>query len=345
LDRLLPKAALKDWLEWASARYHLLGPVESEDGSQAFAPLSQDRLPVLDNRRSCLPPKEAVLPSCETLFTFDPGDGEPRLLPAGGEFAPTLMLGMKPCDVRSLEVLDRVFLDGRFQDPYYAARRGSLVTVAYVCESKRWSCFCSSVGDPVEWSLAADVALTDVGDGYLASANTSAGEELLGCPAFREPSGDDLARRDVVWNALREAAEPFDPEAVAAAVDWEEPAWDAVAEKCIGCGVCSFLCPTCTCFDIQDETIGGGRVERFRVRDTCQFCDFTKMGHGHNPRPSRRERVRQRISHKFKYIVRQCGICGCVGCGRCVELCPVNADLRGVLSEILKENGCESISA
>jgi len=197
----------------------------------------------------------------------------------------------------------------------------------------------------VEWSLAADVALTDVGDGYLASANTSAGEELLGCPAFREPSADDLARRDVVWNALREAAEPFDPEAVAAAVDWEEPAWDAVAEKCIGCGVCSFLCPTCTCFDIQDETIGGGRVERFRVRDTCQFCDFTKMGHGHNPRPSRRERVRQRISHKFKYIVRQCGICGCVGCGRCVELCPVNADLRGVLSEIVKENGCESISA
>ncbi len=201
LDKLLPKTALKDWLEWASTRYHLLGPVEAEDGSRSFAAVSADRLPALDNRRQCASPKEAVLPSCETLFTFDPGDGQPRLVPPGGEFAPTLMVGMKPCDVRSLEVLDRVFLDGRFQDPYYAGRRKSLVTVAYVCESKRWSCFCSSVGDPIEWSLAADVALTDVGEAYVATANTPAGEELLGCPAFRDVSADELATRDIVWNA------------------------------------------------------------------------------------------------------------------------------------------------
>jgi len=97
--------------------------------------------------------------------------------------------------------------------------------------------------------------------------------------------------------------------------------------------VCNFLCPLCHCFDIQDETTADGGI-RFRCWDTCQFDEFTKMGAGHNPRAGRKERLRQRMSHKFKYLVEEFGQAGCTGCGRCVEMCPVNIDIRAVLAEL-----------
>ena len=105
----------------------------------------------------------------------------------------------------------------------------------------------------------------------------------------------------------------------------------ATRERCLACGACSFLCPTCHCFDIQDEVTAEGGV-RFRCWDTCQFGEFTRMGAGHNPRPTQKERVRQRVSHKFKYLVEEFGRLGCTGCGRCVEACPVNIDIRSVLA-------------
>lgn len=344
-EKLLPKNRLTDWLREMESRYTLLGPVEGADGPPEFRRVTADCELVLNNRRFAVSPKEAVLPRCETLFKVDPGKPEPEISTALGESAPALLMGLKPCDMRSLEVLDKVFLDGRFQDPYYARRREKLVTAAYVCESKRWSCFCSSVGDPVEWAAVADVCLTDVGDAYVFTANTPAGESLIAGAAFEDVPPEAKERRDQVHEALRSAEASYPSADVAARVDWDEPSWEAIAEKCLGCGVCSYMCPTCTCFDIQDETGPGNVVERYRVRDTCQFCDFTKMGHGHNPRPGRTERARQRVSHKFRYIFQQCGILGCVGCGRCVELCPVNVDLRKVLLEIVRNNERESVSA
>ena len=119
-------------------------------------------------------------------------------------------------------------------------------------------------------------------------------------------------------------------------VDWEDPIWAEMAQKCLGCAVCSYMCPSCSCFDIQDETTGS-TIERYRCRDTCQFTDFTLMGAGHNPRPEKKMRVRQRVMHKFKYQMEQFQMLGCTGCGRCVENCPVNIDLRAVLERVAGE--------
>lgn len=346
-EKLISKDKLQEWLRALESGYEVVAPVAAADGPTAFAPLAEGMQPVLDNAARQLSPKEYVLPRCEKLFTYRQNGAEPRIEPGVPEAKATVVFGAHPCDVQAMNVLDRVFLDGRFHDPYYQARREKMVTVAYMCERKRWSCFCASVGDPVEWAKSADAAVTDLGGSYSVVTFTEKGEALVSAAEalFSDAEQGDIAKRESAWTTLGEAEEHYDPATTAAHVDWNEPAWDEIAERCIGCGVCSFMCPTCTCFDIQDETLPGGAVERFRVRDTCQFCDFTKMGAGHNPRPGRKERARQRLSHKFRYILKQCGVCGCVGCGRCVELCPVNSDIRKVLKEITSEDERQSVSA
>jgi len=344
-DRIIAKKKFKEWLKELSGEFALVGPIRQEEGPPIFTEVASDADLVLDNRGWEMPPKEYLLPRCETLFTFDTKKGEEKVESAVPEPKRTLMIGLRPCDLRSLAVLDAVYLEGQFKDPYYASRRANTVTMAYICESKRWSCFCSSVGDPIEWVKAGDLALTDVGDSYLITAFDDGGTGLLKSSLLDKPTEAQLAERDRIWDALRESSERFDPDVVAKAVDWDEAVWDEIARKCLGCGICSYLCPTCTCFDIQDDVLEDGKVERFRVRDTCQFCHFTKMSAGHNPRPTKKERARQRISHKFRYTMETCGILSCTGCGRCVELCPVNIDIRRVITEVSKSEDRESVKA
>ncbi|MCC6485278.1 MAG: 4Fe-4S dicluster domain-containing protein [Armatimonadetes bacterium] len=341
---VLEKSDLSTWLAAMAVDHEVVGPQSQASGPPAFQPLPPGVTPLLDNGQWTLPPKDHILPRSETLFTFQRTPEGPAIIPGIPRPQATVLIGLRPCDLRSLSILDEVYLDGRFKDPYYKARRDNLLTVAYVCEKKRWSCFCSSVGDPVEWAAAADVSLTDIGERYVVCANSPAGETLARLIPMALVTESDIAQRDCVWEELRVAERKFDASEAAEFVNWDSAEWTQLAERCIGCGVCSYLCPTCTCFDIQDEELSGGCVERYRVRDTCQFCDFTHMGHGHNPRPGKPERIRQRVSHKFKYIVEQCGILGCVGCGRCVELCPVNTDLREVLKRMSDSHEHQSVS-
>ena len=344
-DRVIAKKKFKGWLKELAGELALVGPVRQEEGPPVFEEAAPDADFVLDNREWVMSPKECVLPRCETLFVFETAKGEEKVESAVTTPKRTLMLGLRPCDLRALTVLDNVYLDGQFKDPYYASRRANTITMSYICESKRWSCFCTLVGEPVEWIKGGDLALTDVGDSYIVTAFSDTGITLLKSDLLETPNEEQIAERDQVWSRLAEAPEHLDSDKVAEAVDWNEAAWDEIAQKCVGCGICSYMCPTCTCFDIEDEVLEGGKVERFRVRDTCQFCHFTRMSAGHNPRPSRKERARQRLSHKFKYTMQTYGILSCTGCGRCVELCPVNIDIRRVISEVMKSEDREPVNA
>jgi ferredoxin len=181
-----------------------------------------------------------------------------------------------------------------------------------------------------------DILLKDLNGKYLIETVTQRGEELVEKLSWlNDATKEDVERaRKLSMEAeaavtskvpVKEAIEKLDGM-------FDDLLWDQVYQKCLGCGVCTFLCPTCCCFDILEEEGDGGR--RVRIWDSCQFSCFTLQGGGHNPRPSGKERMRQRIMHKFNYFVKNHDESFCVGCGRCVRECPVNLDIREVVSAI-----------
>ena len=346
MDKIVARDKMAQWLQSLREKYELIGPVERADSAPEFKDIDSNSDIALDNAAWLMPPKDFLLPRTETLAVYDPKDESEPLKTPLAEDKPRLMLGLRACDARAIKVLDSVYLEGAFQDPYYAARRKGMVMVGNVCDEARWSCLCTSVGDPIEWLKDLDAIVTDIGDSFVVTANTPVGESLLDSSYsshLSNPSDDQLKLKQAAWDKLAAVEKkPFaeklskDPSTAlrASFLSWEDPIWEKFSRKCLGCGICSYLCPSCSCFDIQDETVQGV-TERFRCRDTCQTCYFTLMP-SHNPRPERKMRVRQRLSHKFKYQPEQFGMLGCTGCGRCVDLCPVNLDIRINTGEVIE---------
>jgi len=318
MDRIIAKAEIISWLLAHAERYRVIGPVAQTEGPAVYRDIDSNSEIVLGNESWTMPPREMQIIEPYT-------DGRPLLL-----------MGLRLCDARAIQVLDRVYLNGPFKDPYYAAKRENSILIGTVCAEPRWSCFCTSVGGPIEWTKLLDVTLTDIGERLYITANTEAAEALLSAASLAEPTEEQKRMKEAAWQAL--AASPMRPFAgrdISAALEWDHPVWAEIADRCLACGICNYLCPSCSCFDIQDEVVRLDCVERFRCRDTCQFSDFTRMGAGHNPRAAQLPRSRQRIMHKFRYQPEQIGTYGCSGCGRCIEACPVNIDIRRILEAMV----------
>ncbi|NTU59842.1 MAG: 4Fe-4S ferredoxin, partial [Deltaproteobacteria bacterium] len=239
---------------------------------------------------------------------------------------------------RSFVFLDKVFDQDKYRDPYYVAHRERSTVVSLACAAPPYAaCFCTSVGGEPVGGEGADVLLTRLGDDYLAEFLTPKGEALLPCFADARPAD---AAAEAAKEEVRRAAEGAIRSRVPARevkpildANFEHPFWAALHQSCLACGTCTFLCPTCHCFDIGDETKGDDG-ERIRNWDSCMFPLFTLETSGHNPRPSQKERWRQRVMHKFRYIPENFDTVGCVGCGRCVLNCPVNLDIRKIVTDI-----------
>ena len=201
------------------------------------------------------------------------------------------------------------------------------------------SCFCTSVDGSPTSTEGADVLVTDLGENYLIEFVTKKGEALL--KYFGEASAADAAseekKKAIAESAAKEVKSRVPGRAVKPILDvnFEHPFWNTIHGKCLACGTCTYLCPTCHCFDISDEVKGQDGV-RIRNWDSCMFPLFTRETSGHNPRSSQKERWRQRVMHKFKYYVDNFDAIACVGCGRCVMYCPVNIDIRKVVDDISK---------
>lgn len=338
--------ALLGWLKKLAADYRVLAP-RREGRSVMFRPRTADELTDMDEllRRATASPKGAVIPHSETLVRFSStkdAENPARLdttLDAPCGDVPTVLFGCRPCDARGFVVLDRPYLEGRFKDPYYAARREALVIIAQACPTAFSTCFCHWVGGSPAGREGSDILFTAVDGGFVLESVTEKGAKLLEAAGFA--SGED--RRNEAEAAHRKAEASLGapstleniPARVAARFR-DEAFWIKETEKCLSCGACTYLCPTCQCFTITDE---GSQLDGRRIRswDTCMSPLFTLETSGHNPRTEKFKRMRNRISHKFSYYPQSYdGEYSCVGCGRCVVSCPISLDIRQVVKHAVE---------
>lgn len=336
------RQGLGRWLEQLAAENELWGP--SRRGKMPLFERGVDPgamaelLLAPEYQNTVTSAKKALFPQTETIFRFDSIDGNLAIEPMPAPTRSRLLFGVRPCDARAFELLDRV-MDAEFQDTLYLSKRERAAVVAFGCDKMGENCFCTSLGiDPTD-APGADIVLNAIApDRLVALAHTPRGEELL---KGATDNGAPLAEADLA--ALKEKKERVantgtlrpDLDGVPEKLRqmFKHPYWDEIADKCLGCGICTYLCPTCHCFDISDWA-KGWQGERFRCWDSCMFRDFTLMAGGHNPRPSKTERVRQRFLHKLRYFPERYGVLGCVGCGRCVEKCPVHMDITEIISDV-----------
>ncbi|MDY6826137.1 MAG: 4Fe-4S dicluster domain-containing protein [Bacillota bacterium] len=306
-----------------------------EDGDAiCFAPLSggEAELPRFCNTR--IPPKEIVFPETETLYRFKAGGYE---IKAPQPDEKTVIVGIRPCDARAMKIVDSLFHWG-VDDPYYLKRREMTTLVGLACSSPGPNCFCTSVGGGPASTEGLDVIMFDLNDYYLLEDITEKGKALLEeAEGLFEKAGDDALKQkdESISDAESKINRSVNVEGILEGLPglWEDPLWKRVSASCLGCGTCTYLCPTCHCFDIQDET-EGFEARRYRTWDSCMFEEYTRHASGHNPRPTRKERTRNRINHKYSYYVDKFDLIACVGCGRCINYCPVNIDIVDILRQV-----------
>jgi sulfhydrogenase subunit beta (sulfur reductase) len=292
------------------------------------------------NRNTVIPPKANFLPNVEKMFSFRQEQGSYVLEPTDGEPPKQLLFGIHPCDARAIAIIDRVFKDA-YEDKYYLSRRQNTVLVGMTCTHPYDSCFCTSLGFGPADATDVDIMLTDIGDDFVIEEITEKGKEILaGAEGVSEATPDDekkaaAARESANAKVSRKLDTGEIGKRLPPAFDDKE-FWERIAAKCVSCGICTFLCPTCYCFDINDEMLRGGTGARYRNWDCCSFAVYTKMP-AENPREEKWRRVRQKVYHKYLFYPELFTMIACTGCGRCIRQCPVNWDITQTLGSLPAE--------
>jgi sulfhydrogenase subunit beta (sulfur reductase) len=336
-DKVITREEVEKFIRALTEGYEVFAPVK-EGGYYRFQRLKGDETADLSFSNTRLSPKSLLFPQSERMFEFtlDETREEAHIAKeVPKEFPPVVILGIRPCDAKALRLVNVNFDNPEFKDPWWARRMESMVFVGLGCNDPCTTCFCTSVGCGPFNEEGLDVLLCDLGERYLTKALTDKGERLLEQGEIGEGADIDTRKKADILKQEAEnkisshvpADKLKDKEVLAL---YDAPFWDDVAFACINCGTCTFLCPTCWCFDIQDEVVKK-QGDRIRNWDSCMFPLFTLHASGHNPRSEKVQRLRQRFMHKLKYYVDKYhnGV-ACVGCGRCVNSCPVNIDIREV---------------
>ncbi|MCF8126604.1 MAG: 4Fe-4S dicluster domain-containing protein [Desulfotignum sp.] len=330
-----------DWaagIDQLKKTYLVFGPVQDENGCQ-IKPLAPDLQPEMGAPATVMSPKSVLFPQTEKILTatLDESSKDHHIMkPVDKNDTPRAVLGIRPYDAKAVQLVKLNFDNPDYKDPYWCDAY-DITTFVGVGVNRPGPCdFSTSAGCGPFSEQGLDVLMADLDDRYLAKVLTPKGEAWAAACGFDTPA--DTAESQTLFDILQKEAEKqintaisTDNLAQKTILDlYEAPFWDDVAFSCINCGTCTFVCPTCWCFDIQDETKHQTAV-RFRNWDSCMSPLFTHHASGHNPRESKIHRVRQRFMHKLKYFLDKYdqGIM-CVGCGRCVASCPVNIDIREV---------------
>ncbi|MBF0202381.1 MAG: 4Fe-4S dicluster domain-containing protein [Desulfamplus sp.] len=332
----------KEWnqgMERAQKEYLLFSPVKDKDKEQyLFGPLAHGEVPDMTHADTVLSPKSIIFPQTEKMLhaSLDPSQPDHHIMKrVPEEYGPRAVIGIRPYDVKALTLMNLNFDTDDYRDPYWCDAYKATTFIALGVNSPSSVDFSTSMGSGPFDETGVDVLLVDNQDSYIAKIITDKGQAFMEAAGFNAEA--DPSARETLDNIKANAEKKITAKVGTDTLRgreilelYEAPFWDEIAFSCINCGTCTFVCPTCWCFDIQDETKGKA-CTRFRNWDSCMFPLFTLHGSGHNPRGEKTQRVRQRFMHKLKYFLDKYDQgTMCVGCGRCVESCPVNIDIREV---------------
>ena len=306
-------------------------------------------------------PKSIVFPSTEKLFSFEyikdienPKYPEIRITEnldsgntANKDKKQKIIFGIKPCDTRGIKSFDLVFKEDNKKDVYYDEKRTNVVLISIGCDQVFPDCFCISVGgNPFNFDNS-DIGFVDAGD-YLIVLKKNDSEivkkiidenkEFFEEKDFKDEESkvvNDMISASI--KKLEQSMEKIDENLIEQIIESnfdENILWENISEKCISCAACTYVCPTCLCFDIGDE-LKNYSGERYRCWDFCTNYYYTLEASGHNPRNEVFQRYRNKINCKFNYFHKRKKVLYCVGCGRCVDICPVGMDIREILKKLL----------
>ena len=312
-------------------------PVDLEKGRVAYKKFA-DGMKMSDALKTDRSAKDFFFPQTQNLMEFKTEGKKIEIIDTREESEDFVIFGVRACDVKSIEVLDRVFL-AEPVDTYYQNRREHGVIVSMACGRPTETCFCKTFGIDAS-APAGDIECYKTEDAYYFDAKTEKGKAVLDRLADVTEDCDDKAvkaQKEQIKKVMDKlplkdlTTDKFG--AGKTAEYFNSPAWDELSSSCLGCGTCTFVCPTCQCYDVKDFKTNNG-VERFRCWDSCMYSNFTLMAHG-NSRLSQKERFRQRFMHKLVYYPdNNDGMFSCVGCGRCLAKCPISMNIVKVMKTL-----------
>jgi formate hydrogenlyase subunit 6/NADH:ubiquinone oxidoreductase subunit I len=333
-QRILEKKSLDElFAKLTAAGNRILAPVRSGERVE-FGQVTSAQQVATEYVQTPRPAKSVVFPRHEPMLRFQIAGKDVQAEEVPPQAQPTVLFGLHPCDAASFATLKAVFTWDS-PDAYFEPKLAQVTVIGLSCTHGDGYCFCTSVGGGPGATRGSDILLTPLdAERFLAEILTEKGQAVVAlAPHLFAP-----ANGAVKDNALAKVTTRFTTDELAKRLPTLFPKNDVWVEqslRCLGCGACAFVCPTCSCFDIQDERQRYSGV-RLRTWDSCGFGLFTLHASGHNPRAKQSERWRQRVMHKFSYQPERLGVLGCVGCGRCSRSCPADMNLADHLKTLVE---------
>ncbi len=341
--RVITKKDLPDFVASLRTEYEVMGPVEKQPGQYSFSPIDDVSQLVLEYPHTILPPKKHFFPQRETLLTFDL-NGEPPEIKAVIESRPLALFGVHACDLHGIQRLDMVFKDEN-PDPNYLEKRQEALLIGIGCTPDE-QCFCASMETMKPPAGGFDLFLTDIGDLFAVEIGSDKGNDAL----RRHARTEEISANHVVRvNQDLEKKKSQQKIGITIEVDhlpllfegeYHAQIWEDLGHRCLSCGACNLVCPTCYCFDVQDKVAISdlNRGERLRRWDGCQLEDFALVAGEENFRGERSDRNRHRFYRKFLYPVLRYKKTFCVGCGRCVRSCLVHISVVDTVNHFVEKS-------